>query len=182
MPNIKFNDLKIGDVFESKNYGRFKILRIENAVNIKIEFIETGYVKFVPIEAIRLRGIKDPMKPSVYGVGYKGDKLPAQVNGKMIREYVTWKEVLRRCYDEKHLQRFPTYRGCTVCERWHSYENFYEDIKKLEGYSEWINNPRYQIDKDTIKPLNKVYCPEYCKFVTDTENSLDANRRRHNRV
>ncbi|WP_156884933.1 hypothetical protein [Kosakonia cowanii] len=120
------------------------------------------------------------MKPTVYGVGIKGDNLSSQIDGQMVREYRTWKEMLRRCYDEKHLERFPTYRGCTVCERWHSYENFYADIKKLEGYSEWLTNFRYQIDKDIINPSNKVYCPKYCNFVTDTENSLYANRRRHN--
>ncbi|EMN1411729.1 hypothetical protein ROS59_003788 [Enterobacter cloacae] len=124
------------------------------------------------------------MKPTVYDIGIKGDELPAQVKGKMVKEYATWKEMLRRVADEKSLQQFPTYRECSVCERWLYYPNFYHDIKKLPGYDEWYNNTercKYNLDKDIRIPNAKVYSPETCIFVTATENSLDANRRKHNR-
>ncbi|MCS5737505.1 hypothetical protein, partial [Herbiconiux daphne] len=130
--------------------------------------------------SINSLSVKDSLKPTVYGMGIKGEGQPAQINGKMQRPYVIWKDIIRRCYDEKSLALYPTYRECTVCDRWLNYQNFYEDIKHLHGYSEWVlNDPQHkmQIDKDIIKPGNKIYCPEYCKFVTATENSLDANSR-----
>ncbi|WP_148242236.1 hypothetical protein [Enterobacter asburiae] len=39
---MEFKDLKIGDVFESNNYGLFKVLGINSHSNITIEFMNTG--------------------------------------------------------------------------------------------------------------------------------------------
>lgn len=43
--------------------------------------------------------------------------------------YVTWKSMLARCENPKN-KRYADYggRGVTVCERWHSFENFAADM------------------------------------------------------
>lgn len=179
---MKFKDLKIGDVFQSKNFGEFVIVKIIDSQKIYIRFPSTGYTRLVPLGSIKSGMIKDWMKPTVYGIGVRGDELPAQVDGKMVKEYVTWKEMLRRIADEKSLQQFPTYRDCSVCERWLYYPHFYQDIKKLPGYDKWYHNSdyrKYNFDKDIINPSAKIYSPETCMFVTASENSLEVNRRRH---
>ncbi|MFV7531648.1 hypothetical protein [Enterobacter mori] len=180
---MKFKDLKIGDVFESKNFGEFVIVKIIDSQNVYIRFPSTGYTKLVEMASIRLRSVKDWMKPTFYGIGVRGDELPAQVDGKMVKEYVTWKEMLRRIVDEKSLQQFPTYRDCSVCERWLYYPHFYQDVRKLPGYIDWYNNTKsckYNLNKDIKVPGSKIYSPNTCMFVTSSENSLDANRHRHN--
>ena len=51
--------------------------------------------------------------------------------------YNSWAHMLTRCRNEKHKQ-YPQYggRGIKVCERWLSFENFYEDMgEKPEGMS-----------------------------------------------
>ena len=106
---MKFKDLKIGDVFQSKCFGEFVIVKIIDSQNVYIRFPSTGYTKLVEMASIRLRSVKDWMKPTVYGISVKGDELPAQIDGKMVKEYVTWKEMLRRIADEKSLKQFPTY-------------------------------------------------------------------------
>lgn len=174
---MRLKDLNVGDSYESNNYGRFVINEIINSKNIAIEFPDTGYKKVVTIRCVNTGMIKDPLKPSVYGVGIKGDKLPSQVKGKMIRSYRIWKEALRRCYDTKHLERYPTYKGCTVCDRWLNYENFYNDLPKLEGYKSWLKDDpldRYSLDKDMLSSSTKIYSPETCKFVPVGDNTRYA--------
>lgn len=89
--------------------------------HVKIKFKNTGYEKTVIKSLVRQGMIKDPNSRSVYGVGLIGEGHKAQKDGKMFRPYVLWKEMLRRCYDVKHLAKYPIYRGCEVSPRWHNY-------------------------------------------------------------
>lgn len=59
-------------------------------------------------------------------------------------EYRTWSSMLSRCNNAKH-RSFKNYggRGITVCERWHSYENFLADMgRRPPGLSldRWPDN------------------------------------------
>ena len=49
--------------------------------------------------------------------------------------YNKWRGMMQRCYYPKH-KRHKDYggRGIRVCERWHKFENFYEDVSKLENF------------------------------------------------
>ncbi|WP_146745753.1 hypothetical protein [Enterobacter sp. RIT418] len=56
------------------------------------------------------------------------------------------------------------------------------DIQTLEGYESWLDpENKFQLDKDIKIPGNKVYGEATCMFVSDTQNSIDANARRHNK-
>lgn len=65
-----------------------------------------------------------------------------------------------------------------MCDRWLDYSNFAEDIKHLRGYDDWLNKTGYCLDKDTINPNNKVYCREFCCFISYTENIRDIHKRK----
>lgn len=94
----------------------------------------------------------------VYEVGIVGSDLPVTENGKVIKEYDTWRGVLRRCYTEGYQAREPTYRGCTVSEDWLTYSNFYNWIIKQDNYQKWKEGGReWAIDKDILVKDNKVY-------------------------
>lgn len=91
--------------------------------------------------------------------------------------------MMGRCYSEKFHEQFPSYKDVTVCERWHCFQNFCEDIKNLHGYDNWINNSGYELDKDTlcekmnIKP--KIYSPETCMFISKNNNVSESTSRKN---
>lgn len=90
--------------------------------------------------------------------------------GKLTKEYNTWASMLDRCYNPNNDQ-FEDYgaRGITVCERWHEYANFFEDMG---------NKPT---PKHTIERIDNDgnYCPENCKW--DTRKNQNRNKR-NNRI
>lgn len=96
------------------------------------------------------------------------------------RVYNLWFGMLRRCYDYKQLgrKRGSSYTNVVVCDRWFYLRNFYEDIRKLDGYSEWLEKETMSLDKDIIaQEVTKIYSPKTCKFVTQTENMQEMNER-----
>lgn len=80
--------------------------------------------------------------------------------------YKRWKSMMSRCNIPTH-QVYHNYggRGITVCERWHKFTNFMDDM--YDGFDECLQLDR--IDN------NKGYSKENCRWVTHKENS--RNRR-----
>ena len=68
--------------------------------------------------------------------------------------------MLRRCYDTTQHERVrgKSYANCEVCDRWKTLSCFVKDIKKLDGYNDWLTKMGYCLDKDIKIPGNKVYC------------------------
>ena len=97
------------------------------------------------------------------------------------RTYMLWKNMLKRCYSSKFLEKQPCYKGCTVCDRWLLLSNFAKDIQELPGYAMWRDNPRQRIslDKDTRIEGNRNYRPEACCFLTLADSTRDVARRRY---
>jgi len=88
-------------------------------------------------------------------------------NGKqrMYKPYSAWTNMFERCYSSIYQKKKPTYKGCTVCKEWHLFSNF----------EAWMIKQEFDgmaLDKDIIKQGNKVYCPEYCSFISPSLNNL----------
>ena len=111
----------------------------------------------------------------VCGVGFNDRKYKTTLDGKITREYDTWSSMLKRCYSESYLKRFPSYRGKTVCEEWLIYSNFH---KWMVDYP--YNKYNWHLDKDILVKGNTVYSPETCTFLPEAINLLlgKSTRRR----
>lgn len=75
--------------------------------------------------------------------------------------YTSWSAMLYRCRNPK-AKAYANYggRGITVCERWHTFENFYLDM----GDTHWDGA---ELDR---KDVNGNYEPDNCRWVTTAEN------------
>lgn len=109
-----------------------------------------------------------PKRSLVYGVGLNDSwyKTSYHDNGlkRKCEIYTTWSDMLRRCYSDKFLAKWPNYNGATVCNDWLIFSKFYK----------WTKSQNWKgmaLDKDIIKPNNKHYSPENCAYVTQRENN-----------
>jgi len=107
----------------------------------------------------------------IFGVGKNDYNEQIRIDDKQIKSYSIWHAMHQRCYDPKHLERFPTYVGCSVCPEWISFSNF-----KIWFDANYI--PNFQLDKDILKPGNKEYGPDACRFVPTYLNNLLLDRKR----
>lgn len=168
----------IGSVFSNNHGQKYKVLRTngqkKNGTKLfRIRFIKTGYERDVEKIEIKRGKIKDRYERSVFGVGYLGDVKMVDVKN----VYSVWKGMLERCYDVSCPQ-YSNYggSGIRVCERWHCFKNFLEDVSKIEGYDEDLFNKRKLfLDKDMkqqrIPKSQKIYSLETCCFVTREINN-----------
>jgi hypothetical protein len=91
--------------------------------------------------------------------------------------YAKWRSMWNRTTEE-FIQTRPTYRGVAVCEDWRYLSNFVAWIESQATYLDFKTSIKgYCIDKDTILPGNKLYCPEYCLLITVSENSKESVNR-----
>ena len=102
----------------------------------------------------------------VFGVGINDldSKHPA---------YPTWHSIHRRSYSEVYHASKPTYEDVEVCSEWQIISNYAGWF--LENYVEG-----FQLDKDLIKPGNRIYCPEFCCFLPNEVNCALQNNRGRN--
>lgn len=109
-----------------------------------------------------------------YGVGDRGG-LPTLiiVDGKSVGcpYYLTWSNMLQRCYSEVYLKRNPTYAGCSVAEEWHYFPNFKCWMEKQM----WED---HALDKDVLVEGNRVYSEDTCTFISRKLNSLMTDFRK----
>ena len=121
---------------------------------------------FIEIPAGKLSLIK--RKP-ICGVGINDAtyQVRCTIDGKTVYcpYYTKWKSMIDRCYSKRYHKYRPTYNDCSVCDDW----------KVFSVFRKWMESMEWQgmsLDKDIIKPYNRVYCPEFCCFVPLGLNNL----------
>lgn len=152
-------------------YGYLMIIhKYINENDIVVEFrdgyqVHTNYQRFCKGQ------VRNPYNRTICRFGYVGEgKYNCQDNEKAYR---AWTNMIRRCYDKEIQKKYPTYRGCSVCDEWKCFQNFADWY-----YKNWYEIPgqRMHLDKDILKKGNRVYCPENCCFVPQEINELFGNK------
>ena len=169
--DVNYKDC-VGRVFKSKSSGDFKILKYNNAKEVEIQFLKTGYETTAELGNIKKGDVKDLYLPSVCGVGISGTKYPITIDGVKTKEYALWKDMLRRCYSDNSKKKNPTYEGCKVSENFLHYEYFYEWCHSQIGFGV----EGWHLDKDLLVKGNKIYSEDSCVFIPKEINSLLVKR------
>lgn len=119
------------------------------------------------------------MKKLVYGVGFNDKTKPVFVNGKKVKEYKLWQDMLRRCFDNKaqSLSRNATYADCSVSCNFLKYAFFYDWCQNQIGFGKVDDKGRsWCLDKDLLFVGNKTYSETTCVFVPNEINLFFVDR------
>lgn len=165
---------KIDRIGEEKinNFGSKMIIKEHRKYSdIDVYFPEYDWT-FVhaTCQSFKNGNIKCPYERRYYGKGFLGEgKYKMSENRKHTKEYKIYHSMLKRCYDPKYQEKYPTYKGCKV-------EDY---LLNFQNMCEWIKNNYYKVpgermclDKDILYKGNKVYSRETCIFVPERINLL----------
>lgn len=165
-----------GQVYKNISGSEFVVLDYKDSKNVMVQFLDDTRYEISVKSSDILRGkIKNPLFPSVSGVGFIGIGPHKSEDGKgrPTKAYTHWSSMLNRCYAHGS---GASYEDCFVCEEWHSFQNFANWAVTQVGY----NTAGWELDKDILSKGNKEYNPECCRFVPKRLNLLlmkSASRR-----
>lgn len=164
-----------GEIYRTKQGYGAKVLEYVDSRNVLIEFQDAHKHRiWVSAGNLRTFRIGNPYHVTASGVGYIGSGPHKSSTGaKLERSYTVWSDMLLRCYDPATQEKCPTYKGCTVAEEWHNFQNF------AEWYKDQYQDGAWQLDKDILNKGNRVYSPENCCLVPRDINALTLNRALH---
>ena len=154
------------------NFGsKMFVVEYKNSKDIDVYFPEYNWTaKHVQYQSFKNGNIKCPYERRYYSKGFLGEgKYKMSINGKHNKYYYIWHDVLKRCYDPKYQERYPTYKGCRVEDYLLNFQNMGEWIE--ENYYE-ISGETMCLDKDILCKRNKVYSRDTCIFVPERINLL----------
>ena len=154
------------------NFGSKMIIKeYREYKDIDVYFPEYNWTfKHATYQSFKNGKIKCPYEPRYYGKGYLGEgKYKTFENGKITDGHNIWYNMLKRCYDPKYQERYPSYKGCEVEEYLLNFQNM----------SEWLDKNYYKVpgekmcfDKDILFKGNKIYSRKNCIFVPERINLL----------
>lgn len=162
---------RLGLSFTNKYGETYTITTYNNANDVEITFTN-GCIVHTSWSNCKNGGTRSPYAKTVFGVGFLGEghyKSRPSTNEPQTKEYCLWKRMMQRCYDINNPRK---YNDVVVCERWHNFQLFCEDLPKIYGYDKWVTEEGYCLDKD-LKQKDvkvKVYSLDTCIFVKNEDN------------
>lgn len=179
---IKYESARyfVGAQFETNNSGTIEVLgkiyRQGKDPHYVVKFLDTGTVLSAEGSNISRGGLKDFNARTYHGVGYigVGDHKTGS-RGRANKQWALWSNMLERCYGSN--PKYASYKDVYVCDRWHSFQNFCDDLPKIKGYDLWLGGG-YAIDKDKVG--KNLYSLGTVEFILKSENSKERQDRRGN--
>ena len=107
----------------------------------------------------------------ICGIGINDKSRPAWIGDNNTKQYIIWKNMIKRCYDKKCLIRRPDYIGCSVSDNFKHYSYFYDWVSEQIGFGFY----GYSLDKDVLIQNNKIYSEDTCAFIPSEINSFFTN-------
>ena len=169
----RVSNKRLGETVMQKCGEIAYIVEYVNSGDITIQFKTSGELVKTTYSNFVKGNVKSHFTPTVYGVGITGLQPTRDENGEMLDSYVCWKAMLKRCYSAKYQEKYPTYKGCYVCDDWLYYPNF---KKWYDNNYYKIDNKTSHLDKDILIKGNKVYSAYTCIFVPNFINTLFVKR------
>lgn len=162
---------RTGEVSYNNFGSKIVIKEYRNYDDIDVYFPKYNFTKeHAQYDKFKRGAIACPYEKRVYNTGYLGEgRYNASINGEHAKCYMIWKNMLRRCYDSKSIEKRPTYKDCEVSPEWHDFQTFSAWLD--ENYYE-IEGERMALDKDILCKGNKIYSPKNCIFVPTKINTL----------
>lgn len=151
-------DFYIGKVFNTE-WGELVVVEYSCGNRVKVKFLNTGYTTETQMSNIRRGCVKDWMAPNVFGVA--SNNIKESITSPY---YKRWHSMLRRCYDEKYQNNYPTYKGCEVSDEW----------KVLSNFKNWMKFQKWEgmhLDKDILGD-GKRYDEDVCVFIHPWVNTI----------
>lgn len=157
--------MKLGDLYDTNTSGMCKVIDIQNAAKVTVEFLDTGTKVCTTAQNIRNGEVRDWMYKDILGVACLGI---GPYNESANRDAkLSWRNMLHRCYSERVQLVSPTYIGCKVSEKWLNFQNF------AEWFENYPNRQKgWHVDKDILIPGNKIYSEDTCCLVPQAINKL----------
>lgn len=147
---------------------------LKKDIVVKVKMTLTDYEQYIPQRNMETCSGYDPYQPRIAGVGYVGEgqykaRKPQRDGGKKYKSYACWENMLWRVYDKKHrLANRYIGRGVTVCDEWHSLQNFVPWFLDNYPYKEG-----FALDSDIFrKGDRKIYSPDTCVFIPQDINKF----------
>ena len=162
----------VGKIFDTNRGDKCVIVEYKGCEDVTVEFIgDYTHRQTTYLGTLRRGCLVNVFKPSVRGVGYVGQgKYQPSIGGKHTKAYSMWKSAMTRSYCDNFHSKNPSYKGCTVCDEWHNFQNFAEWY-----YSHDLCGLGYDLDKDLLIKGNKEYSPKACTLLPSEINLLLAS-------
>lgn len=156
---------RIGEEYITNEGFKLKIIQYVSSLNVSVEFEDGNVVHNLQYDNVKRGCVKHLYHRSICDIGYLGDNSKNKRDLLYDKHYRNWFNMISRCYDEKELMKYPTYRDVIVCEEWHNFQNFREwsEINYIDGF---------YLDKDILIKGNKFYSPDTCCYVPCEINNL----------
>ncbi len=168
---------RVGEVYTTAEGYKVEIIEYFGTFDCTIKFEDGHKQQSIKYSAIKSGEVKNYYHKSICNIGYFGQgayKAVDNYNKKSHnRLYNVWNNMIKRCYDEQCQEKLSTYKGCSVDERWHNFQNFAEWYENNYNFNS-MNN--WHLDKDILVKGNRVYSPETCCFIPQEINTLFTKR------
>ena len=159
---------RIGEKHLTLEGDKVEIVDYRGTYDVDVK-LDSGHIFTVQYGHLVRGKVKNPYYPYVFGVGFIGvGKYKTRSEDKRPKFYITWRNMLERCYSNKH--KHLSYKDVKVCDEWHNFQNFAEWFEANYNY-EYMDSS-WHIDKDILVKGNKIYSPETCAFVPNDVNSF----------
>lgn len=167
--------VNVGDKYTSNSGDLAVVVSVGSNRKCTIKYLDSfGYEQELRTDNLVRGKFKNPYKPVVYGFGYIGVgiyRTSYKGSRKKTLEYQAWKDMLKRCYSKKFLEKNKSYLGCSVSEEWLNFQVFAEWYTKQKNYGKG-----YHLDKDLLIKGNKVYSKESCSLLPVEVNTAISVR------